>query len=54
MKIRYGTCAMAESNGKETEAEDTLAFAMDGENYTASFETSPDFACNQHEEREHS
>ncbi len=52
MRIRYGICTMAESNGKKPEAEDALAFAVDGENYTASLETSPDYGCNQHEERE--
>ncbi len=51
MKLRYGTCMKAESNGEKPEFEDTLAFAVDGENYTASLETSPDYGCNQHQNR---
>lgn len=52
MKLRYGTCTKAESNGEKPYDYWTLAFAVDGDNYTASLETSPKFGCNQHEERE--
>lgn len=47
LRRRYGTCMMAESDGETPDVPETKAFAVDGENYTASLETAPDFGCVQ-------
>ncbi len=44
---RYGSCNLAESNGDNPKNPETKAIAIDGERYSASLMTAPDFGCNQ-------